>query len=148
MKEKPSFCFYVPLSARSKCNIEDMQKFSLVTFESDIELDWVKGKEVKSIGLRLDSELKMNNHVAYLRKFCFGQIMCWKRISYCLTEDVTCMLVTQIILSKLDYNNALLADLPSYMIQSLQLIINCAIRFIYNVGRWRDHITHSPSSTP
>ena len=40
----------------------------------------------------------------------------------------------------MDYNNALFADLPLYMIQSLQSIINCAIRFIYNVG-WRGNIS-------
>ena len=130
-----------PISARSKHAVEDINKFSLVTFDSEIEeLDWVNEKEVKSLGLHLDSQLKLDNHIAYLRKFCFGQIMSWKRIGYCLTQDVKFMLVKQIILSKLDYNNALLADLPLYMIQSLQSIINCAIRFIYNVS-WSDHIS-------
>ena len=90
-------------------------------------MDWVDEKEIVTLGLRLDPELRLDNHIAYLRKFYFGQIMSWKRISYCLTEDIKLMLVKQIILSKMDYNNALFADLPLYMIQSLQSIINCAI---------------------
>ena len=54
-----------------------MQKFSITTFDTTIEeFDWVDEKEVKSLGLQLNSELKLDNHIAYLRKFCFGQIMC------------------------------------------------------------------------
>ena len=49
-------------------------------------------------------------------------------------------MVQQIILSKIDYNNALLAGLPNNLIDSLQSIINSGIRFIYGV-RSRDHIT-------
>ena len=130
-----------PYTANSSHDAEDASNFSLSVCSSDIqEVDWIKEGEIKSLGLRLDPQLKMINHISYLKKFCFGQIMAWKRIGYLLTEDVKLMLVTQIILSKIDYNNAVLAGLPSYMIDGLQSIVNCALRFVYNV-RWRDHIS-------
>ena len=50
------------------------------------------------------------------------------------------MLVKQIILSKLDYNNALYAGLTALQIQKLQSIINSAIRFTYNL-KYRDSVT-------
>jgi len=57
-----------------------------------------------------------------------------------LTEDVRLMMVKQLILSKIDYNNILLAGLPNNVIHTLQSIINSSLRFVYNL-QWRDHIT-------
>ena len=101
-------------------------------------VDWLK--EIKSLGVFLDEHFNLTNHISYIRKYCFGQLMSWKRIAPSLTEDVKLLLVKQIILSKVDYCNSLFAGLPDTTIQSLQSIVNCAIRFIYNV-RKRDHIT-------
>ena len=82
----------------------------------------------------------MEKQVGNIKKYCYGQLIGWRRIAPSLTEDVRILLVQQIILSKIDYNNALLAGLPNNLIESLQCIINSCIRFIYGV-RWRDHIT-------
>ena len=101
-------------------------------------VDWLK--EIKSLGVFLDEHFNLTNHISYIRKYCFGQLMSWKRIAPSLTEDVKLLLVKQLILSKVDYCNSLFAGLPDTTIQSLQSIVNCAIRFIYNV-RKRDHIT-------
>ena len=112
----------------------------LCTDETIAEVDWDLETEIKSLGVRLDPNLDMNNHISYVRKFCIGQLCSWKRIATLLDEDTRLLLVKQIILSKLDYNNSLLSGLPDYLINSLQFVINCAIRFIYNL-RYRDHVT-------
>ena len=104
--------------------------------EVDLELD----REIKSLGVYLDPYLDMNKHISYVRQYCIGQLSSWKRIATLLDIDTRLMLVKQIILSKLDYNNSLLCGLPEYLIKSLQFIINCAIRFVYHVG-YREHIT-------
>ena len=104
------------------------------------EYDWLKEKPVKSLGLYLDPLCIMDKQVSNIKKYCYGELMCWRRIASSLTEDVKTLLVQQIILSKIDYNNALLVSLPNNVIESLQSIINSAIRFIYGL-QWRDHIT-------
>ena len=78
--------------------------------------------------------------MAQVRKYCIDKLMTWKRIVSYLTQDVKLMLVKQIILSKLDYNNSLHACLPNTMIQKLQTVVKCSIRFIYNI-RYRDSVT-------
>ena len=104
------------------------------------EVNWDMEKDVKSLGVFLDPDLDMNKYVSYIRQFCIGQLSSWKRIATLLDIDTRLMLVKQILLSKLDYNNALLCGLPDYVIKNLQFVINCAVRFIYNVG-YREHIT-------
>ena len=108
--------------------------------ENITEVDWNIDREIKSLGVYLDPCLDMNKHISYVRQYCIGQLSSWKRIATLLDIDTRLMLVKQIILSKLDYNNSLLCGLPDYMIKSLQFIINCAVRFVYNVG-YREHIT-------
>ena len=116
--------------------------FTISTFGSKIEeCDWLdEDDDVKSLGFYLDPTMNMDKQLARIKKFCYGQLSSWKRITTFLTEDVRIMMVKQIILSKIDYNNALLIGLPNYVIQSIQAIINSAICFIYNLT-WRDEIT-------
>ena len=67
--------------------------------------------EIKTLGVRLDPYLEMSNHT-YVKKYCVGQLMSWKRVAPLLTEDVKLMLGKQIILAKLDYNNSLFTGIP------------------------------------
>ena len=108
--------------------------------ENITEVDWNIDREIKSLGVYLDPHLDMNKHISYVQQFCIGQLSSWKRIATLLDIDTRLMLVKQIILSKLDYNNSLLCGLPEYLIKSLQFIINCAMRFVYNLG-YREHVT-------
>ena len=103
--------------------------------------DWKRNADVKSLGVYLDPSCKFDTQIAEVRKFCFGQLMSWKGIAPFLTIDVKLMLVKQIILSKLDYNNCLYSGLTNVQIQKLQSIINSSIRFVYNLG-YRDSVTH------
>ena len=82
------------------------------------------GKEVESLGVVLDPYLDMNTHISSIKKYCIGHLKSWYRISHLLSEEVKWTLVKQIILSNIDYNNALLIGLPNYIIESLQRIVN------------------------
>ena len=108
--------------------------------EEIVSTGWEKNSEVRTLGIYLDPACKFDTHIAEVRKFCFGQLMSWKRIASFLTVDVKLLLVKQIILSKLDYNNCLYAGLTNVQIKKLQGIINSAIRFIYNL-QYRDSVT-------
>ena len=49
-------------------------------------------------------------------------------------------LIASLVLSRLDYGNAVLAGLPSYLFQRLQSVMNAAARLIYGL-RHSDHIS-------
>ena len=119
----------------------EISNFTVQTCGTNIVgIDWQKDKDIKSLGVFLDEHFTLSNHLSSVRKYCFGQLMSWKKIAPSLTEDVKLLLVKQIILSKIDYNNSLFAGLPDTFIQGLQSIVNCSIRFIYNLRKC-DHIT-------
>ena len=56
-----------------------------------------------------------------------------------LTEDLRILLVKTLILSKLDYCNALYAGLPKKLTNKLQTVLRSCIKFIYKIdGRGED----------
>ncbi len=63
-----------------------------------------------------------------------------KHVKNCLNVKVRTMLVNNLILSKLDYGNAVLAACNLSDINALQVVMNNAVRFILDVGK-RAHIT-------
>ncbi len=63
-----------------------------------------------------------------------------RKIRPFLSEHATQLLVQALVLSRLDYCNALLAGLPANSIKPLQLIQNAAARLIFNEPK-RTHVT-------
>ncbi len=55
-----------------------------------------------------------------------------RKIRPFLTEHAAQLLVQALVISRLDYCNALLADLPSNTIKPLQMIQNAAARLVFN----------------
>ena len=95
---------------------------------------------VKNLGVTLDRELSMTQHITSLCKSLNFQLRKIGNIRKYLTNDITKTLVTSLILSKLDYCNALLGGLPQESIHKLQNVQNNAARLI-TLSRKRDHIT-------
>ncbi len=66
---------------------------------------------------------------------------CWRaKIRPFLTEHAAQILVQALVVSRLDYCNALLAGLPSNTIKPLQMIQNAAARLVFNEPK-RTHVT-------
>ena len=59
----------------------------------------------------------------------------------CLTEQAAIRLVHSLVVSRLDYGNALLFGIPDVLIGKLQRVQNYAARLVVRCDR-RDHITH------
>ena len=72
-------------------------------------------KGVKSLGVKIDENLTMRQQIAQVRQSCFYTISNLGRLKSILPVDVRLMLVKQLILSKVDYHNALYGP---YAIQS------------------------------
>jgi len=71
---------------------------------------------------------------------CFYQLRRLKQVRRVLGQDVTASLVSALVISKLDYCNAVYAGLPKSSIAPLQRVQNAAARLVLKLGP-RDHVT-------
>ena len=82
----------------------------------------------------------MQEHVSRTARACFFHIRRLRSVRRQLGCQVTAQLVTALILSRLDYCNAVLAGLPASTLAPLQRVLNAAARLVLELGP-RDHIS-------
>ena len=87
----------------------------------------------KSLGVKLDETLSMDRQIAEVKKNCSWTMMNMRTIVHYLNESIKIMLVNQLVISKLDYCNALYMNLAKKRLKKLSSILNTAVRFIYNI---------------
>ena len=97
---------------------------------------------IRDLGVLLDSELSMKQHVCKVAAACFYQLRRLRQIRRRVGQDVTTRLVLALVTSRLDYCNSVLANLPQSTIEPLQRVQNAAARLISNLGL-REHVTPS-----
>lgn len=95
---------------------------------------------VRDLGVILDQELSMEQHINKVTSNCFFQIRRLKQVRRILGPEITTSLISAFITSRLDYCNSVLAGLPKSTIAPLQRVQNAAARLITGIGR-RDHVT-------
>ncbi len=88
-------------------------------------------KTARNLGVVIDDKLTFSDHIAKTARSCRFALFNIKKIRPFLNEHAS-QLVQALVLSRLDYCNALLAGLPDSSIKSLQLIQNTAARLIFN----------------
>ncbi len=79
-----------------------------------------------------DDKLNFSVHIAKTAQSCRFALYNIKKIRPFLSEHATQLLVQALVLSRLDYCNALLGGLPANSIKRLQLIQNATARLIFN----------------
>jgi hypothetical protein len=92
------------------------------------------------LGVHLDDELSMKQHVAKTASSCFYQLRRLRQIRRRVGTEVTERLVAAFITSRLDYCNAMLAALPQSTLEPLQRVQNAAARLIFELGQ-REHVS-------
>ncbi len=97
-------------------------------------------KTARSLGVVIDDKLNFSDHIAQTARSCRFALYNIRKIRPFLSEHATQLLVQALVLSRLDYCNALLAGLPANSIKPLQLIQNAAARLIFNEPK-RTHVT-------
>ena len=63
-----------------------------------------------------------------------------RTIGHYLDENLKIMLVKQLVISKLDYCNALYMNLAKKRLKKLTSVLNGAVRFIYNITDWSEDL--------
>ncbi len=97
-------------------------------------------KTARNLGVVIDDKLNFTDHITKSCRSCRFASYNIKKIRPFLSEHATQLLVQALVLSRLDYCNALLAGLPASSIKPLQLIQNAAARLIFNEPK-RTYIT-------
>ena len=92
------------------------------------------------LGVKLSENQKLTTFITEKVRKCNFILRNIAHLSDCLPFRSKVTLVTNLILSSLDYSNSLLACATDKDIRPLKLILNRAVRFIFKI-RWRDHIT-------
>ncbi len=99
-----------------------------------------KTASVRNLGVIFDDHLTFKEHIAKTARSCRFALHNIRKIRPFLTEHAAQLLVQALVVSRLDYCNALLAGLPSNTIKPLQMIQNAAARLVFNEPK-RTHVT-------
>ena len=96
--------------------------------------------EAKNLGVILDSLLSFSSQVKKVVKTCFNTLRKISRIRRFLTRNELQLLATALVLSQLDYCNALYYHLKTDTLRMLQSVQNTAARIVAKVNRF-DHVS-------
>ena len=95
---------------------------------------------VSDLGVLIDGQLNMSDHVASVCRSCNFQLRQLRQIKGSLTSDAIKTLVHAFISSRLDYCNSLLVGVSEDVLRKLQLIQNAAARLVTGTRKF-DHIS-------
>ncbi len=87
---------------------------------------------VRNLGVIFDDQLTFKEHIVKSARSCRFALHNIRKIRPFLTEHAAQLLVQALVISRLDYCNALLAELLSNTIKPLQMIQNAAARLVFN----------------
>ncbi len=97
-------------------------------------------RTARNLGVVIDDQLSFTDHIATTARSCRFALYNIRKIRPFLSEQAAQVLVQALVLSRLDYCNALLAGLPACTIKPLQLIQNAAARAVFNEPK-KAHVT-------
>ena len=110
------------------------------TINVDTILNIKTASSVKILGVTIADTLSLHKFVAQKVQTCNYHLRNFYNIRASLNFATKVLLVTNLIMSTLDYCNVLLIGSTDKLIRPLHLTLNKAVRFIYNL-RIREHIS-------
>jgi len=96
--------------------------------------------EIKVLGVVLHRRLSFHKHVSAVARSCNYHAQTIRHIRHLLTTELGQTLAYSLILSRIDYCNAVLHCAPSYSIKKLQRVQNNAARIVLEAPR-RSHVS-------
>ena len=100
-------------------------------FNSDI----IPSTTVRDLGVMIDSELSLNAHINHIASVCNYHIRQLRLIRHSVSPDAAHALVRALIHSRLDYCNAVLANLHQKQIDVLNGVLRSAARLVLCLPR-------------
>ncbi|CAM4598605.1 unnamed protein product [Leuciscus chuanchicus] len=97
-------------------------------------------RSVRNLGVTFDDQLTFTDHISKTARSCRFALHNTRKIRPFLTEHAIQLIVQALVISRLDYCNALLAGLPACATKPLQMIQNAAARLVFNEPK-RAHVT-------
>ena len=97
---------------------------------------------VRNLGVILDSELLMGDHISQLCRSCLFQLRRLRAIRHSLTQKSILMFVHSFICNRIDYCNSVLYGASRFQLDRLQSILNAAARIILRIPKY-SHISTS-----
>ncbi len=120
----------------SKLNLPNLRDTTLKIGSTEVPCT----SKVKNLGILEDPSLSMDSQVTAVCKSAFFQLRNISRIRRYLTTDAVKILVHSLVMSRLDYGNALYCGLSKSNLSKLQRAQNAAARVVTLTNR-RAHIT-------
>ena len=102
-------------------------------------------KSVRDLGIHIDGDQIMRTRVKRTMSHCFAALRQLRQIRSSVPPATFLSLVVTLVLSRLDYGNAVLIGLPAYLVRRLQTVLYAAAGLIYHI-RSADHITDALAS--
>ncbi|XP_051506392.1 uncharacterized protein LOC127413344 [Myxocyprinus asiaticus] len=97
-------------------------------------------KTVRNLGVTIDNRLNFTDHISKTARSCRITLYNIRKIRPFLSEHATQLLVQSLVITRLDYCNALIACLPACAIRPLKIIQNTAAHLVLNEPK-RVHVT-------
>jgi len=94
---------------------------------------------VRDLGVLLDSELSLKQHVNRTASTCFYHLRRLRQLKRHVNIDVMKRLISAFVFSQLGYYNGILSGLPLSTIAPLQRVQNAAARLVLGLS-WSDHV--------
>ena len=94
----------------------------------------------KNLGITVYTNMTMHPHVNQIVQTAYFHLRSISRIRRFINYDTCASVVQALVISRLDYANAVLIGLPENTLRKLQLVQNSAARMITKTRR-RDHVT-------
>ena len=88
----------------------------------------------------IDDQLTFKDHVTSVARSCRFALLNIRKIRPYLTQHATQLLVQAMVISRLDYCNALLTGLPACAVKPLQMVQNAAACLVFDQPK-RAHVT-------
>jgi len=99
---------------------------------------------VRDLGIYIDANISMWTHVQRTVSCCFAVLHQLRQIRRLIPPATFQTLVVALVLSRLDYGNAVLIGLPTYLVRRLQSVLNASARVIFQLRR----SDHTPAACP
>lgn len=88
---------------------------------------------VRNLGVLIDDRLSMSDHVNSITRVCYGLMRSLRKVFKWIPLSSRMPLVQGLIISRLDYGNALLASINEEHLTKLQVLQNTAAKLVLNL---------------